>query len=355
MDTYLERHWRTSEPALREKIDELLQVSGGADGGNAALYREILWSLMRMVQGNADRWDVKITSTALRELETAFTRLSQFRRRRKVTIFGSARASEDQPPYQLARKVAAMLAADDFMVITGAGPGIMQAANEGAGSDSSIGLNINLPFEQQANPVMRGSPGLLDFNFFFTRKLFFVKEADAVILFPGGFGTLDEAMELLTLVQTGKSPLIPIVLMEEPGGTYWQQWRQFITSGLLENGYISESDLALLDFADDPRAACNVIEHFYSNFHSERWLGNELRLRLNHGLSDATVQAINEDFADICDERGIRLTGEHVDESDEPELRNLSRLALNFNRSDYGRLRELIDAVNDGIEKKTKF
>lgn len=355
MDTYLERHWRTSEPALREKIEELLQVSGGADGGNASLYRELLWSLMRMIQGNVDRWDVKITSTALKELETAFSRLSQFRRRRKVTIFGSARASEEQNLYQLARKVAAMLAADDFMIITGAGPGIMQAANEGAGSESSIGLNINLPFEQDANPVMQGSPGLLEFNFFFTRKLFFVKEADAVLLFPGGFGTLDEAMELLTLVQTGKSPLIPIILMDEPGGTYWQHWREFIAKGLLDNGYISPSDMALFSFVDDPRAACDVIETFYSNFHSARWLGQELRLRLNHRLSDETMQTINEDFGDICDPQGIRLTGEHVDESDEPELRNLSRLALNFNHSDYGRLRQLIDVVNGAIEHPVDF
>lgn len=346
MDTYLERHWRTSEPALREKIEELLQVSGGADGGNASLYREILWSLIRMIQGNVDRWDVKITSNALTELENAFARLSRYKRRRKVTIFGSARASSDTPAYRLAHRVAATLAADDFMIITGAGPGIMQAANEGAGSESSIGLNINLPFEQDPNPVMQGSPGLLEFNFFFTRKLFFVKEADAVILFPGGFGTLDETMELLTLVQTGKSPLIPIILMDAPGGNYWQHWRTFIQESLLEQGYISASDMALFTYAEDPREACDEIERFYSNFHSARWLGPELRLRLNHGLSDPTMEEINEAFSDICDQKGIRLTGEHVDESDEPELRNLSRLAFNFNHSDYGRLRQLIDVVN---------
>lgn len=347
MDTGLEKHWRTSQPDLGEKIEELLAVSGGADSGNVALYREMLWSLMRMVQGNADRWDVKITTHALRELERAFSTLAQFKRRRKVTIFGSARVKPADRQYELARRLGALLARDDFMVITGAGPGIMEAANEGAGPENSIGLNINLPFEQEANTIMQGSPGLLEFKYFFTRKLFFVKEADAVVLFPGGFGTLDEAMELLTLVQTGKSPLIPIILMEEPGGTYWEHWKEFVSRDLLGNGYISPHDLSLLRFANDSAEVCAEIEQFYSNFHSARWVGDELRLRMNRSLPEVFVTDLNAAFSDIC-EGTIRLTGEHVEEAEEPELRNLPRLSFRFNHHDYGRLRQLIDAINSG-------
>ncbi len=218
-DDYLSRHFQTSGTDLARKVDELAALAAPGDSPNLALYREMLFTVTRMAQADRNRWDAKIMLQTLREMEHAFSVLEQFKRRRKVTVFGSARTPVEHPVYALARKLGEELARYDLMVITGAGGGIMAAAHEGAGLENSLGFNITLPFEQHANHTVDGSGNLLSFHFFFLRKLFFVKEADALVLCPGGFGTLDEALEVLTLVQTGKSPLVPIVLLDQPGGS----------------------------------------------------------------------------------------------------------------------------------------
>jgi uncharacterized protein (TIGR00730 family) len=346
MENFLDHHWQVGRPELREKLDELLDLAGGAKSANAALYHEMLWSLIRLIQEDVDRWDAKITSHALLELENTFTRLRQYRRRRKVTIFGSSRITSDASECRLAEDLGRRLAQNGFMVITGAGGGIMHAAHRGASKEQSLGFHITLPFEQSANPIVAESSRLLKFRFFFTRKLFLAKEADALVIFPGGFGTLDETFEVLTLVQTGKSRLIPIVLLDVPGGSYWLHWRQFVEAELLSRGYISHHDLALVEQLQTATEAFQRISHFYRNFHSTRCVDGELRIRMLRALPQSAQVRLNREFSDISSAEGFALVTAHPDEHDETEIRDLPRLAFRFAGGDYGRLRQLIDLIN---------
>lgn len=346
MDNYLERHWQTSQPELHKKIRELLQSVGGIHTENTPLYEEMLGTIVHFIQQDGERWDVKIINHTLRELEKAFTTLRAFRRRRKVTIYGSARIQPESPEYHLAVELGHKLAEHDFMVITGAGNGIMRAAHEGAGRGNSLGFNISLPFEQEVNPVIADSEGLLNFRFFFTRKLFFVKEADALVLFPGGFGTLDEAFELLTLVQTGKSPIVPVVLMDVPNGRYWTAWKRFIEDSLLANHYIDPEDIHLFEYTTSPESAIQIIRTFYRNYHSLRWVGKELRLRLNRPLPKEALSTLHQQFGHVLTQGQFTEAPPHKDEEDEPELTHLTRLAFHFNATDYGQLRRIINFVN---------
>lgn len=346
-DDYLSRHVQTSEVDLPSKVDELLALAAPGNSPNQPLYREMLSTVIHMAQADRNRWDAKIMLQTLREMEKAFAVLEQLKRRRKVTVFGSARTPADHPLYQQARKLGALLAQHDLMVITGAGGGIMAAAHEGAGQDNSLGFNITLPFEQTANATMRGSHHLLSFHFFFLRKLFFVKEADALVLCPGGFGTLDEALEVLTLIQTGKSPLVPVILLDQPGGSYWKNALGFIRRQLEGNGYILPTDLNLLHLVYSPKEAVDEIARFYRNFHSSRWLKDRFVIRLNHPLSEAALERLNSDFGRLCKSGGFSQQQQCEQEHDEPELRHLTRLAFAFNGRDYGRLRALLDLVNE--------
>jgi uncharacterized protein (TIGR00730 family) len=246
----------------------------------------------------------------------------------------------------LARELGAALARSDMMVITGAGGGIMAAAHEGAGLEHSLGFNITLPFEQHANPTVNGTGNLLPFHFFFTRKLFFVKEADALVLCPGGFGTLDEALEVLTLIQTGKSPLVPVVLLDAPGGKFWQGALDFIHHQLEENRYILPTDMKLLSLVYSAEEAVDLINQFYSNFHSSRWLKHQFVIRMNHKLSDRALEHIQEAFADLCLSDHFHQHAYSGEEHDEPQFSHLARLSFTFNARDHGRLRELVDYIN---------
>ncbi|MBA1272437.1 LOG family protein [Stutzerimonas azotifigens] len=345
-DDYLSRHFKTSGEDLAHKIDELAALVVPQTSPNLPLYREMLVTVMRMAQADRNRWDAKIMLQTMREMEQAFARLEQFKRRRKVTVFGSARTPIEHPLYALARELGETLARHELMVITGAGGGIMAAAHEGAGRDNSLGLNITLPFEQHANPTVDGSDHLLSFHFFFVRKLFFIKEADALVLCPGGFGTLDEALEVLTLIQTGKSPLVPVVLLDEPNGSYWKDALQFIQNQLEHNRYILPSDMCLMRLVNDTEEAAEEIARFYGNFHSSRWLKDRFVIRMNHRLVSKALEQLATSFADLC------LTGTFEQqacceaEQDEPELQSLPRLTFVFNGRNHGRLRELIDYIN---------
>lgn len=345
-DDYLARHFRSSGIDLTDKVDELLQLAATSNSPNLPLYREMLVTVIRMAQADRNRWDAKIMLQTLRELERAFACLDRFKRLRKVTVFGSARTPIDHPLYAQARELGALLARYDLMVITGAGGGIMAAAHEGAGLNHSLGFNITLPFEQTANATVQGTQHLLSFHFFFLRKLFFVKEADALVLCPGGFGTLDETLEVLTLIQTGKSPLVPVVLLDQPGGTYWQDALAFFDKQLAGNGYILPSDMRLMRLVHDPKEAAQEIAQFYRNFHSSRWTKDLFVIRLNHALSDAALAEMGRQFADLCLRNGfVQQPGtELVDE--EEEFSHLARLSFHFNGRDHGRLRELLNFVN---------
>ena len=346
-DDYLSRHFQTSGIDLNSKVDELISLIVPPGSVNLPLYREMLTTVIRMAQADRNRWDAKIMLQTLREMETAFSRLEDFKRRRKVTVFGSARTPVGHPVYQLARELGQTLARLDLMVITGAGGGVMAAAHEGAGLENSLGFNITLPFEQSANPTISGSPHLLSFHFFFLRKLFFVKEADALVLCPGGFGTLDEALEVMTLVQTGKSPLVPIVLLDEPGSNYWESALQFLREQLQDRHYILPSDLRLMRLADSAEQATREITNFYRNFHSSRWLQDRFVIRMNHALSNEALEHINEAYADLCTSGEFEQQPCCSMELDEPELQRLPRLSFIFNGRNYGRLSELIDYLNE--------
>src|SRR6195952_3256107 len=340
----LSRHFQSSGIDLAAKVEEQLSLVA-PNSPNLALYRDMMLTVLRMAQEDHNRWNAKITLQALRELEQSFRVLEQFKGRRKVTVFGSARTPVEHPVYALARELGMKLAASDLMVITGAGGGIMAAAHEGAGLDYSLGFNITLPFEQHANATVDGTGNLLPFHFFFTRKLFFVKEADALVLCPGGFGTLDEALEVLTLIQTGKSPLVPIVLLDAPGGTFWEGALAFIKNELEANHYILPSDMNLLKLVYSADEAVAEINQFYSNFHSSRWLKNTFVIRMHHALSEDALAHMHEAFADLRLSDDFHQHG-YQDEHDEAQFSHLTRLAFKFTGRNHGRLRELVNYIN---------
>ncbi|MBI6975783.1 TIGR00730 family Rossman fold protein [Pseudomonas lactis] len=339
------RHFEENGTDLTQQVDAQIQLIA-PNSPNIPLYRDMILTVLRMAQDDRDRWNAKITLRAIRELDHAFRVLEQFKGRRKVTVFGSARTPVESHLYALAREVGAALARSDLMVITGGGGGIMAAAHEGAGLEHSLGFNITLPFEQHANPTIDGTENLLSFHFFFTRKLFFVKEADALVLCPGGFGTLDEALEVLTLIQTGKSPLVPVVLLDAPGGGFWQGALDFIRGQLEANRYILPTDLKLVRLVYSAEEAVDEINQFYANFHSTRWLKREFVVRMNHPLSERALAHMQQAFA------SLRLSGEFQqlaytgEDHDEPRFSHLTRLVFNFNGRDQGRLRELVDYIN---------
>jgi uncharacterized protein (TIGR00730 family) len=300
---------------------------------------------VRIAGEEIDRLDWKILTTALEDLEQGFLTFYPYRHIRKITIFGSARISSESSEYRLAVDFARCLTRMGFMILTGAGGGIMQAGNEGAGRDYSFGLNIQLPFEQEANPFILGDPKLINFKYFFTRKLFFLRESDAVALFPGGFGTQDEAFETLTLCQTGKYGPAPLVLIDEPGGDYWRTWNEQIFKNLLRRGLVSEEDAYLYRITDSLEEACNVIGNFYCVYHSSRYVGKKLVMRLNWELTDEIVEALNQEFQDIL-VRGKVEKSRALPEEMGDETEDLPRLLFEFNQKNFGRLYQMINQIN---------
>jgi uncharacterized protein (TIGR00730 family) len=321
-------------------IQHLIQNTGGSP--NVDLLAEFIETILRA--RDLERLDLKILHRAVRELRYAFSVFARYRQVRKVAVFGSARTRRESPVYSLASAFARHVAEAGFMVITGAGDGIMRAAQEGAGRERSFGLNILLPFEQEANEIIVNDPKLVYLKYFFTRKLLFVKEAHAFVLFPGGFGTHDEAFETLTLMQTGKSELTPVVFLDVPGSTYWQEWLAFLERHMLAHGLISPADLHLFKVTDDVDEAVQEITTFYRNYHSSRYIDGQLVIRMRHPGSAEMLTALNRDFADILTQGDIALDPLHSD--DGTEVPDLPRLRLWFDRVNYGRLRQLIDALN---------
>ena len=300
----------------------------------------------KLLRDGANRGDVKLLATAIRELRYCLKVFAGYRGRRKATVFGSARTKPTHPAYLAAAEFGRQIAAAGWMVITGAGQGIMEAGHIGAGRDNSFGLNILLPFEQSANTVVHGDPKLMTLRYFFTRKLMFIKESDAVVLFPGGFGTHDEAFEALTLVQTGKSHIFPVVLVDEPGGNYWKLWQQFIEEGLAARGYISPADRSLYRVTDSVEEAVREVTGFYRVYHSMRYVRRHLVLRLRSRLSDGLLTQIRESFADLLAGGTFEQTDALPEEANEPTLAEMPRLKFRFDRHAIGRLRQLIDLVN---------
>ena len=314
----------------------------------AELIETIKESADKLAADRTSRGDLKIVSRTLRELRYAFKVFSPFRHSRKVTVFGSARTPPDDPAYQQAAAFGRAMAGHDWFVITGAASGIMEACHVGAGRGQSMGLNILLPFEQSANPIIAGDRKLVYMKYFFTRKLMFVNESDSFCLMPGGFGTLDEGLEVLTLLQTGKHDMMPVVLLDQPGGDYWAAFDQFVRRQLLRRGMIGEEDLSLYRLADRVEDAVDEILRFYRVYHSMRYVRSSLVIRLRQPPGEASLAEINERFADILVEGRFTAGGPLAEERDESDLLELPRLIFRFNRRDYGRLRQLIDCINSG-------
>jgi len=335
--------YRTGDDELDRELVALLDRAG-AERDRDQLF-EILVSAVRLAGDDADRLDLKITNAALKEMRAAFRAFAPYRDRPKATIFGSARTHIDHPTYEQARSLAARLASHGWMVVTGAGPGIMAAGLEGAGRDNSFGVNIRLPFEQTPNPYVSGDR-LLTMKYFFTRKLMLMKESHGFVSMPGGFGTLDETFELLTLVQTGKASPAPIVLLDEPGGTYWDGFLRFVRDDVVTHGYINPEDLVLFTVTDDVEVAVDELCTFGRNFHSVRWVGDRLVVRLRHAPTDAEVAELAEEFADLCTTGTIERTEPLAAEVAGDDRIELPRLVLRYNSAKAGRFRTFVDRLN---------
>ncbi len=338
------RRQSTGRPDLDQLIAEILDHAG-ADENRRDLLLELLVTTVGLVGDEVDRLDLKITNAAVREMRRAFRVFAPYRSVPKATIFGSARAQPDDPLYLQARQLATLLAAAGWMVVTGGGPGIMAAGMEGAGRDRSFGINIRLPFEQ-SNPFLAGDPKQVEMKYFFTRKLMLLKESAGFAVLPGGFGTLDEALELLTLVQTGKADPSPIVLLDVEGGSYWEALERFVTTEVERRGLIDPEDRALYRRTDDAGQAAAEIVGFYRNYHSLRYVGEQLVLRLRSAPTEEELGDLSEEFAEICVDGTIQASPPLPEEVADADNLGLPRLALRFDRSRHAGLRQLINRLN---------
>jgi uncharacterized protein (TIGR00730 family) len=338
-------HFTRTNGPVDDAIDQLLHLVGDID--HPHIVREMVLAALKAGQEKTRVADLKLMNSTYKEMRFTAKVFGAYRNMKKVTVFGSARTQPHDRVYGMARQFGKNLAQAGYMVITGGGAGIMQAVNEGAGPEHSFGVNIRLPFEQKANHVLKDNPRSITYKYFFNRKVAFLKEANAVALFPGGFGTLDEAMEALTLVQTGKQVPLPLVLIDEPGGTYWSHWADFLEKELLARGYVSATDFNIFQRVDSVDQATAVIDRFYRRYHSMRYVGERLVIRLTSPIGEHQVADLKAQFMDLlAPPKAFFLAGPTKEEADEPEIFHLPRVILDFNRQGFGRLRSLIDAIN---------
>ncbi len=339
------RRGGTGSDEVDALIEGLLDEVGATD--DRALLFEIVASGVGLAKDDADHLDLKIVAATLAEMRQAFNAFAPYRTTPKVTIFGSARVLPDDPLYAHAREVARMLAERGWMVVTGAGPGIMAAGLEGAGREKSFGVNIRLPFEQEANEFIVGDTKLVSMKYFFTRKLELVKESQGFICLPGGFGTLDETFELLTLQQTGKSVPTPIVFLDTPEDGYWKGWRSFVVDHVAAGGYVAEEDLRLVTITDDVAEAVEAVVSFYRNFQSIRWVGKTLVVRLRAKPTEDELAALNDEFGPMIAEGGVIAGSDPLpaEVRDDDQL-HLPRVVLDFDIRHFGRLHTFIERLN---------
>jgi uncharacterized protein (TIGR00730 family) len=335
----------SGDPEFDRRIQQMVSDWGVRESRD--LIAEMIVTALRMGSDSVPVPDLKLINRSLKELRQASKAFAPYQGIRKIAIFGSARTVPQREIYVAAERFAMQMREHGYMIITGGGDGIMGAAQRGAGREHSFGLNIRLPFEQKANETITGDPKLVNFNYFFTRKVNFIKETHAIALFPGGFGTMDEGFECLTLMQTGKARIIPVILIDKPGGTYWKSWTELLRTQLLDEGLISPDDFSLFSITEDVDEAVAMVLKFYENFHSYRWVGQELVIRMHRQLTPEAIQALNKQFANLFEAAPLRATRALKQEQNEPELMNLPRLIAGSHRRNFGRLRQLLDAVND--------
>jgi uncharacterized protein (TIGR00730 family) len=338
------RIYTTRDETLDTKIAELAEAAGNERDED--IVREMLTTIIRLARNKANRGEMKLVGAALKEFAYSFKVFQGYEHYRKVSIFGSARTVPEEHVYQYTKDFARAMAEQNWMVITGAGPGIMAAGHEGAGAEKSFGAAIRLPMESEPNTFIEGNAKLINFKYFFTRKVTFIKESDAFALLPGGFGTLDETYELLTLMQTGKSDIYPVVLLEEPGSTYWTDWMRFTEDQLLGRGLISREDFALFRHASSIQEAVDEITSFYCNYQSQRYVNGMLVLRLLRLPPEKDIEKLQDAFQDILGPRGIKPAEPSPAEIDDEDSLDARRLAVDFTQTSFGRLRRLIDELN---------
>ncbi len=334
----------TGDPEMDKRIAALVKEWGAA---HPELIEELIVTALKTARDDPSVADLKLMNRSLKEIRAANRVFAPYDDRRKVVVFGSARTAPGQPEYEAAVEFGRKMGERGFMTITGGGDGIMGAAQEGAGRDNGFGLNIRLPFEQGANETIEGDHKLVNFNYFFTRKLTFLKQGHAVALFPGGFGTMDEGFEALTLMQTGKASIFPVVAVDARGGSYWKTWKRFIEEHLLRLGLVSPEDFSLFKVTDDVDEAVETITGFYRVFHSYRYVGRRLVLRLCNPLTPASVAALNEEFANLLKSGKFVQRGALKEESGEPGIAGLPRLVFTPVGNQYGEIRRLIDRINE--------
>ena len=332
----------------REELDKIITNLAGESlsGNNADLIKEMLTTVMKLGLENEDRGDLKLINTALKELRYASKVFSPYKNDRKVIVFGSARSGRDSVEYKMAVEMSELILKNGFKVITGGGPGIMEAGNKGAGREESFSLNIKLPFEQRHNPFIAGDKKAISFKYFFNRKLFFLKESDVTVIFPGGFGTLDEGFETLTLIQTGKSKPRPIILIEPPNSQYWNRWIGFVKSELSRGDFISRNDMSLFIHVNSVEKAIDEILQFYRVYHSIRYVGEKTVIRLNQALSSEDINALNKKYSRILRSGKIEPTDSLPAEQKDEEFLDLPRLVMDFNRHDFGIFHEMLHFLN---------
>jgi len=340
----MELKFSSSNEEIDKFLEQLIEGFGGVH--HPEIIREMLLATLKIGREVDYLADLKLIKTTLREMHDTAKVFAPYRNRKKVTIFGSARTDERDEMYLKCVSFSHLLAENGYMVITGGGPGIMQAGNEGAGSENSFAVNIRLPFEQKPNPVMYRNPRLVTYKYFFNRKVAFVKEADAIVVFPGGFGTLDEAMEVFTLIQTGKTSPKPLILLDDMDG-YWEQFFDFVKQRLLVKGFISGEDFSLFTITRSIEKAIEVIDTFYANYHSLRFIENRVVIRLNKKISDSDIVTLTDEFPELIRE-GDRITacGAFPEETDEPDLACLPRITMLFDHHHYGLLIAFINRIN---------
>ncbi len=337
------RQWSVDSP-FDARVQELVRDWGTEK--SPELIEEMIVTALKIARDQMGVADLKLINRSLKELRYAAKVFAPYAQVRKVVVFGSARIRTGAPESQVAEDFAREMVTHNYMVITGGGDGIMGAAQRGAGAEHSFGLNIRLPFEQRANVIIEGDPKLINFNYFFTRKLNFVKETHAFALFPGGFGTMDECFEVLTLMQTGKARIIPVVLLDRPDGNYWETWMKFLTEHLFKIGFVSPEDFYFFKIAHSVKEAVEEVLQFYKVYHSARWVREQLVIRICQRLSNNEIVDLNKNFADLVREGEIVQGSALPEERNEPEIGDLTRLILTPYRRSFGRFRQLIDAIN---------
>ncbi len=336
---------RVDDPGFVGRVDDLIRECGGdPQSYDGRLIKDQMLTSLKLISDQRDTGELKLMTAAFKELRYAYHVFARYVGQQRISIFGSARTPPEHPDYQSCVRFSGLMGERGWSVITGAGDGIMRAGHEGPGADDSFGLAIRLPFETTANDVIAGDEKLINFRYFFTRKLIFVSQCHAVAVYPGGFGTQDELFESLTLVQTGKSMMVPIVLLEHEGGVYWKHWDNYVRRSLLHNGMISAEDLNLFFITHDEHEAVRHIQRFYRNFHSYRYHRDDLIIRLRQPLQEGDIERLNEEFSSIVREGRIEQRGAYDVEKEHLEL---PRIVFTHTRHNFGLIRRLFDSIND--------